>query len=188
MCFLSHATAEGTEIPDSATTHMITTEEEFLNLTTLYTTPSTLTTASVSASAADEDLTSGVDAETISTTEQESLYPTTKGIRRIDDADLVSTLSTIDEMLSTEDELAKTTEKPTTTAPRITTRRPVFYPSRPIPGEGNILLNVSFIKLTCFKRLSSIYGITLLHIYYMKILKKSLGDFLYLQCIKNYSA
>lgn len=126
---------------------MISTEEEFLNLTTIHP-PFTSTSTSFSVPA-EEDLASK---DIFSTTESEQLYPTTKGIRRIDDEEIVTIVPGLEGEESTTEggtvmtvtgpRVPKITEIPEdmfTTRPRSTTARP-FFPKRPIPGEGKHLV------------------------------------------------
>lgn len=122
---------------------MISTEEEFLNLTTIH--PPFTSTSTSSSVPTEEDLGSK---DIFSTTESEQLFPTTKGIRRIDDDEVVTIVPGLEIEKSTTEatvmtvtgpRVPKITEIPEdmfTTRPRSTTARP-FFPKRPIPGEGN---------------------------------------------------
>lgn len=132
---------------------MITTEEEFLNLSTTHIPPTTLASTSASIFAADEHLTSAGKDEKTSTLESETMYPTTKGVRRIDDKDLLTTIPSLDAEISTSGtpsvtdlssrpRIPKITEVPdemftTVITPKRTTIKPTF---RPIPGEGSYAL------------------------------------------------
>lgn len=125
---------------------MISTEEEFLNLTTIQ--PPFTSTSTSSSVPAEEDLASK---DIFSTTESDQLYPTTKGIRRIDDDEIVTIVPGLEVEGSTTEgtvmtvtgpRVPKITEVPEdmfTTKIRSTTGRP-FFPKRPIPGEGKHLV------------------------------------------------
>ena len=125
---------------------MISTEEEFLNLTTTRQPP---TTTSTSFSLSTEEDLKKTD---FTTMESEEMYPTTKGIRRIDEEEIVTIVPGLDiEESTTEGTLMtisgprvpKITEIPEDmfTKPRSSTAKPIFYPSRPIPGEGKFDFN-----------------------------------------------
>lgn len=134
-------TAEGTEITEFSTTHMMSTEEEFQNLTSTQPTPSTTSVPSK------EGMPSDVPSSTL---ESEQMFPTTKGIRRIDETDM-TTIPTSETPESVTDKktnvtdwtsasrVPKITDVPEdmfTTVRLSTTGRPIFYPKRPVPGEG----------------------------------------------------